>query len=114
MVTKIKYTPGSHRGKRGYNMRNAIGLLTGFFTLAVSLFSQTTSLNGTVADPTGAAIPNAAITIANVQTGSQRTTTSDSQGRYTMPQLTTGTYKLTAKVAGFTDVVINAVEAPIA
>jgi hypothetical protein len=91
-------------------MRNLLGLLTISFILAASIFGQTTSLNGTVTDPTGAAIPNAAITIANVQTGNQRTTTSDGQGRYTMPQLTPGTYKLTAKVAGFTDVVINEVE----
>jgi hypothetical protein len=91
-------------------MRNTIGLLTVFFILAMSLFAQTTSLNGTVTDPTGASIPNAAITIADVQTGNQRATTSDSQGRYTMPQLTPGTYKLTAKAAGFADVVINEVE----
>ncbi|HXB67116.1 MAG TPA: carboxypeptidase regulatory-like domain-containing protein [Candidatus Acidoferrales bacterium] len=91
-------------------MRNVLGLLTISFILATSLFGQTTSLNGTVTDPTGAAIPNAAITIANVQTGTQRTTTSDSQGRYTMPQLTPGTYRLTAKVAGFADVTINEVE----
>ncbi len=81
-----------------------------FAVLAASLFGQTTALNGTVTDPTGAVIPNAAITIVNVQTAVQRAATSDSQGRYTMPQLTPGTYKLTAKTPGFTDVVINEVE----
>ena len=91
-------------------MRNFLGLLTISLVLAASLVGQTTSLNGTVTDPTGAAIPNAAVTIVNIQTGIQRSTTADSQGRYTMAQLTPGTYKLTAKVPGFTDVTINQVE----
>src|ERR1700694_4785078 len=91
-------------------MFNRIGLVTIFFVLAMTLFPQTTSLTGTVADPTGAAIPNATIAITNAQTGIERATTTDSQGRYTMPQLTPGTYKLTAKAAGFADVVINQVE----
>jgi hypothetical protein len=91
-------------------MRNLLGLLTISFILATGLFGQTTSLNGTVTDPTGAAIPNTAITIVNVQNGIQRSTTSDGQGRYTMSQLEPGTYKLTAKVPGFTDVTVNAIE----
>jgi hypothetical protein len=96
--------------EKGYIMRNILGLLSISFILATSVFGQTTSLTGMVTDPTGAAIPNAAITIANGETGLQRSTTSDSQGRYTMQQLVPGTYKLTAKVPGFTDVEINNVE----
>jgi hypothetical protein len=74
------------------------------------MFGQTTSLTGTVTDPTGAVVPSATITIVEIQTGAQREVTSDNQGRYTMPQLTPGTYKLTAKAAGFADVVINNLE----
>jgi hypothetical protein len=78
--------------------------------LATALFGQTTSLTGTVSDPSGAVVPSATIAIVNSQTGAERQTTSDNQGRYTMQQLTPGTYKLTAKAPGFADVVINNVE----
>ncbi|HYL78614.1 MAG TPA: carboxypeptidase regulatory-like domain-containing protein [Bryobacteraceae bacterium] len=78
--------------------------------LGAALFGQTTSLTGTVTDPTGAVIPNATITIVETQTGAQREVTADNQGRYTLSQLTPGTYKLTAKATGFADVVINNVQ----
>jgi hypothetical protein len=78
-----------------------------FSVVAVGLFGQTTSVNGTVTDPTGAVIPNAALTLVNVQTGAQRDVVSDTQGRYSIPQLQPGTYKLTAKSSGFSDAVIN-------
>lgn len=91
-----------------------MGRLLRLFVLALfaitGLFAQQTQLSGTVTDPTGAVIPNASITIVNVETGAQRETTSDNQGRYTMAQLTPGTYKLTAKAPGFTDVVVNNLE----
>ena len=66
-----------------------------------------TSLNGTVADPTGAVVPGATITITNVETGAKRDTTTDSAGRYTFVQILPGTYRLTAKSAGFTEVIVN-------
>jgi hypothetical protein len=90
-------------------MRNLL-LLTLLVLLAGNIFGQTTSLNGTVTDPTGSVVPNAAIAIVSVQTGIQRATTADSQGRYTMAQLTPGTYKLTATAPGFTDVELNNLE----
>ncbi|MGE5646797.1 MAG: carboxypeptidase regulatory-like domain-containing protein [Acidobacteriota bacterium] len=68
-----------------------------------------TSLNGTVSDPTGAVIPGTAITIENVDRGLKRDTVSDQAGRYSFQQVQPGNYKLTAKAAGFTDVVINEV-----
>src|SRR5882724_4812728 len=85
-------------------------LLTLFVFMAGSVFGQTTSLNGIVTDPSGSVVPNAAITIVNVQTGIQRSATADGQGRYSMAQLTPGIYKLTAKAAGFTDVELPGLE----
>ena len=93
-------------GKRGYKMRK----LVLFLFLAANVFGQTTSLNGSVTDPTGAVIPNASITITNIETGAQRSTVADDQGRYTMAQLTPGKYKLSAKATGFADVTVNSVE----
>jgi Carboxypeptidase regulatory-like domain len=87
-------------------MRKLLGILS-LSVLTASLFGQTTSLTGTVADPTGAVIPNATISIVNVDTGLQREDKSDTQGRYTMESLPPGTYKLTGKAAGFADTVVN-------
>jgi len=81
-----------------------------FLCFSAVLFGQTTSLTGTAADPTGAVIPGATISIVNAQTGAARDVVSDTQGRYTMQQLTPGTYTLTAKASGFSDVVIDKVE----
>jgi hypothetical protein len=84
--------------------------LATFLCFSALLFGQTTSLTGTVADPSGAVIPGAAISIVNIETGTPRDAVSDAQGRYTMAQVTPGTYKLSAKAAGFADVVIDKVE----
>ncbi len=90
-------------------MRKVLGV-SAFFLLAANLFGQLTSLNGTVTDPTGAVVPNAVITLQNLQTGAQRADKSDAQGRYSMPQLAPGTYRLTASSPGFADVTIHKVE----
>lgn len=78
--------------------------------MCASLFGQTTSITGTVSDPSGAVIPGATITIVNTATGAQREATSDARGTYTIQQVTPGIYKVTAKAAGFADVVIDKVE----
>ncbi len=78
--------------------------------LTAALFGQTTSMTGTVSDPSGAVVPSATITIVNIETSAERQTTSDTQGRYTMQQLTPGTYRITAKAPGFADAVIEKLE----
>ena len=92
-------------------MKTLVGILVLGVSLAVGLFGQTTSVAGTrSADPTGAVIPKAVVSVTNTQTGAKRSDTSDSQGRYTIPQLTPGTYKMTAQVVGFNDVTIQRIE----
>ena len=91
-------------------MHKLTGVLFVCLLVAGSLFSQTSSLTGTVADPTGAVIPNAAVSVTNTQTGAKRSDTSDTQGRFTIPQLPPGTYSLMAQAPGFNDVTIQAIE----
>ncbi len=91
-------------------MRQLFGLCFLAFFLAATSFGQTTSITGTVSDPSGAVVPNATITITNAATGAVRTTVSDSQGRYTIAQVTPGTYDVRAKASGFTEAVIAKVE----
>ena len=88
-------------------MRILLGVLALTLALGTGLFGQTTAVNGTVTDPSGAVVPNATITLVNIETGLQRDATSDTQGRYTMPQLAPGKYRLTAKSTGFADAIVN-------
>jgi outer membrane receptor protein involved in Fe transport len=72
---------------------------------AVLAFAQAeiggATLNGTVTDPTGAAVPSAKVTVASPQTGLSRTTTTTDSGLYSFPQLPAGTYDLTVEANGF-------------
>jgi hypothetical protein len=67
----------------------------------------TTSLNGTVTDTTGAAVPNVSISLINNDTSAQRETRSDGEGRYSFQQVQPGHYRLAAKATGFSETVLN-------
>ncbi len=71
--------------------------------LAPSLHAQQTlgSINGTVTDATGAAIPGAKITVVNNGTGLTRSTSSQGNGFFQILNLPIGTYKVTVDHAGF-------------
>jgi hypothetical protein len=88
------------------------GIATAFLFswLAMPTLAQTlTSLTGTVSDPTGAIVPNAAIAIISIATNQSREVQSDNQGVYTFAQVIPGEYKLLAKKAGFADVSIQGI-----
>jgi hypothetical protein len=89
--------------------------LASFLFFAGVLSAQSlTSLTGTVVDPSGAAVPNANLTLLNVQTNAERSVTSDSRGNYLFAQVNPGLYKLTAKAAGFADIVVNEIRLLVA
>ncbi|PYU91629.1 MAG: hypothetical protein DMG25_14215 [Acidobacteria bacterium] len=67
------------------------------------------TLYGAVTDPTGAGVPEASITAANVSTGIATRTTSDSAGAYTLPSLPPGAYTLTVEKTGFKSTVISGI-----
>ncbi len=93
-------------------MRASACVLAAVFSLllAASLVAQTTSLNGTVSDPSRAVIPNASVSLLSTETGVARETKSDAQGRYSFAQVTPGKYNLTVKAPGFAEEVISNVE----
>jgi hypothetical protein len=59
------------------------------------------TLTGTVSDPTGAAVPNAKVTITEDATGVVYDVVTGANGEYTRPLLKPGTYTLTVEAAGF-------------
>src|SRR5690348_2320742 len=65
----------------------------------------TGNISGTVTDSSGAVIAGANIHVKNTATGVTLTTTSNSQGRYNVPDLTVGTYDVQASNSGFQTVV---------
>jgi hypothetical protein len=73
-----------------------------FVVLAVFGFGQeTATITGSVTDPTGAAIPNATVTVINSATGTSRNFTSTGSGNYSATDLNVGTYTVEATAAGF-------------
>jgi hypothetical protein len=61
----------------------------------------TSAIVGTVADPSGAALPRATVTIINTETGSKRSATTDDVGRFSFPQLKPGGYTVKVEAEGF-------------
>ncbi|MEO6803305.1 MAG: carboxypeptidase regulatory-like domain-containing protein, partial [Granulicella sp.] len=66
-------------------------------------FAQLTTADivGTVTDSTGAVIPNANITVVNIDTHSQRAGTSNGSGDFQFTLLPVGRYSVAVKAAGF-------------
>lgn len=63
------------------------------------------TVSGTVRDSTGAVLPGATVTLKNTDTGTTRKAISDAAGRYSAPQLSLGSYEITAEAPGFQTVV---------
>ena len=74
-----------------------------FFFVALTVFAQTDrgTITGTIIDPAGAVVANAAIEARNTATGAQYQVASSTTGNYTIPNLPTGTYELSVTVPGF-------------
>jgi hypothetical protein len=77
--------------------------LVAFIFLVPRLWSQvaTTSLRGTLSDPSGALVSKASLTLTRPDTGFTTKTKSNSEGSYIFQQLAPGTYELTAESDGF-------------
>jgi hypothetical protein len=63
---------------------------------------QMASLTGSIADPTGAAVPNATVTVSEASRGIKRVVTTDDRGNYVVPLLPPASeYSLTVEKPGF-------------
>src|SRR4051812_1617368 len=83
--------------------------------LVVAGFAQDRgTIRGVVTDPTGATVPDATVTVKNINTGLTQTTKTDSDGTYTIPYLPSGTYTVTMEKAGFRKAETNKIEVHVA
>jgi hypothetical protein len=76
-------------------------VLTLFVCLPVFSQLNSGSINGWVADPTGAVIPGVTVTVTDVERGVSRTLLTDEAGQYLATSLTPGTYLVRAELTGF-------------
>lgn len=99
-------------GFRGYVFLVSIAIKNGlrFLVLPILLFAFTFaasaqvdegSIQGRVADTTGAVIPNALVTLRNEETGVKQLTHTDAQGDYTFSPVRVGVYAIIVEIQGF-------------
>jgi len=89
-------------------------LTTALFLMPAFAQSDRSTITGTISDPAGAVIANAAVQAKNVDTGAVYTAASTTTGNYNLSQLPTGNYELTVTVPGFKRYVRPGVPLPVA
>jgi hypothetical protein len=84
-------------------IKRASSLLAIAIVLTAAVFGQSNSgsITGVVADQNGAVVVGASVTAINQGTNERRTVTTDSEGRYEVPALSTGVYTIEATANGF-------------
>lgn len=81
-----------------------LGKIFCILLLSQAIYAQQTDnggLTGTVFDPNNAVVPNATVTVTNKGRGTQRTATTNEEGRYTINVLPLGEYDIKAESTGF-------------
>jgi hypothetical protein len=68
------------------------------------------SINGTVTDPSGAAVPNAAVKATEGATGLEHTTVTTTEGQFSFQDIPLGLYKVQVTASGFPTNTIDKVE----
>ncbi len=88
-------------------MNDSVSLKSIFLLVVVLGLASTTGraqdsrISGRVADSTGGVIPGVEVTVTNLDTGVSRQAVTDDWGRYAVPQLFAGNYRVSASMAGF-------------
>jgi hypothetical protein len=88
-------------------------LLMVFFLSSTWVWGQlgTSTIRGTITDPSGAAVSGASVTITSLQTNLSRTLTTGSAGTYSFESILPGEYRVAIEAKGFRKSVVNRVQA---
>src|SRR5215472_14346522 len=90
--------------KKGKGLQAFAALLSVFllFTGNLTALAQSSgTIQGTVTDPSGAAVVGAKVVVRNEATGEERTTQTDSAGAYQVAALPVGNYQIQVQAQGF-------------
>jgi hypothetical protein len=75
---------------------------------------NTATLLGTVKDPSGAAVPNAIVTVRQIETSQTRVVHTDDTGNYTVPNLQVGHYSVAVEAPAFKITSVSNIELQVA
>ena len=90
--------------RRFWSFLPFLAVLGTLFSASPLLAQFRSSIEGTVTDPSGAAVAGAQVTLTNQSTGVAVTATSNETGLFRFPSLGLGTYTLTATKGGFQEI----------
>jgi hypothetical protein len=76
-------------------------LIVVLLSTGTAMAQATAQITGTVKDTSGAVLPGVDVTVTQTETGFKRSTVTDGEGNYTLPNLPVGPYRLEAALSGF-------------
>jgi hypothetical protein len=88
----------------------ALALLAALVSLVATAQEFRGSISGRVTEASGAAVPNATVTVTNTSTNAASTTTTNEDGTYAALYLTPGQYRLAVEARGFKKALRSEVE----
>jgi hypothetical protein len=91
LLTKVKQ----------FHFRFLFVLLVALIGFSASTFAQQATIVGTVTDPSGAVVPNVAVTLTNTDTGVSHVIPTNDAGQYVAVDLQIGHYRVKAEAKGF-------------
>ncbi|MPY88845.1 MAG: hypothetical protein GEU99_13065 [Luteitalea sp.] len=105
MNTNLLTLVAASRRLRASVVGRAYVLLVALLALPAAGFAQSQAANGsiegTIVDASGAALPGVTVTVTGVETGATRAVVTNRDGVYRAPLLPLGRYGLVAELAGF-------------
>ncbi len=82
-------------------------ILLTLFVIQTAVAQSTASINGTVNDGSGAAVPGAELILTNVATGQTRQAFASGEGYFNFTELGSGSYRLRISASGFKETVLD-------
>lgn len=99
---------------RSVGVRVLLSALVLCASVIPALGQATATLNGTITDPAGAAVPNARVTAINQATSVESSTQTDGAGAYLFSSLPIGKYRIEVTVSGFQKAIVPSIDLPVA
>ncbi len=94
---------------RNFKLAAFAVLLLSLAVAAGAQTAQTGAISGTVTDPSGRVIPGVTITVTNTATGQSRSVVSQGNGKYLVPLLSPGVYRVEAARKDFRTTIVERV-----